>query len=65
VRVEVCDDGCGIDPALLAGGQREGHWGLIGMRERARALGATLSLASTPGNGTLVRLFLPRWRGAR
>jgi len=65
VRVEVRDDGCGIEPALLAGGQREGHWGLIGMRERARALGAKLSLASTPGNGTLVRLFLPRWRGAR
>lgn len=65
VRVEVCDDGCGIDPALLARGNREGHWGLVSMRERAHALGARLSVASRPGQGTIVRLHLPRWRGAK
>ncbi len=63
--VEVRDDGCGIDPALLASGQREGHWGLVGMRERARGLGARLSMASRPGQGTVVRLYLPRWRGTK
>jgi signal transduction histidine kinase len=34
LRMRVRDNGCGIDPQVLAAG-REGHWGLPGMRERA------------------------------
>src|SRR5262249_3595760 len=34
LRILVRDDGCGIQPDILALG-REGHWGLSGMRERA------------------------------
>jgi len=65
VRVEVRDDGCGIDAELMARGNREGHWGLTGMRERARLIGARLTVASRAGRGTSVRLLLPRWRAAR
>jgi len=65
VVVEVHDDGCGINTELLARGNRDGHWGLTGMHERARLLGARLHVVSRPGQGTLVRLRLPRWRGIR
>jgi signal transduction histidine kinase len=65
VLVEVKDDGCGIEAELLASGNLDGHWGLTGMRERARLLGATLSVTSQPAQGTVVRLRLPRWRTAR
>lgn len=62
VLLEIEDDGCGIDDALLASGSRNGHWGLTGMRERARLLGGKLTLKSRAGAGTVVRLWLPRWR---
>ena len=65
VVVEVQDDGCGIGAELLARGNRDGHWGLTGMRERAKLLGATLSVTSRPGQGTLVRLRLSRWRALK
>ncbi|HYG07066.1 MAG TPA: two-component regulator propeller domain-containing protein [Stenotrophomonas sp.] len=63
VVVEVQDDGRGISADVLARGTREGHWGLTGMRERARLLGARLSVRSRAGEGTLVRLRL--WRVGR
>lgn len=52
------DDGVGIDPALLRAGGRENHWGLAGMRERARQLGGMLRVESSPA-GTKVRLSVP------
>ncbi|MFN2109035.1 MAG: sensor histidine kinase [Anaerolineae bacterium] len=55
--VEVRDDGVGFDPvAALA---RAGHYGLIGLRERARLVGGTLDIASRPGDGTRLTLRLP------
>ncbi len=53
----VCDDGVGI-PAEVRGG-RAGHLGLVGMRERARAIGAALRWDSGAGGGTTVVL---RWQ---
>lgn len=58
LSVLVRDDGCGIDPQLISSG-REGHWGLIGMRERAHRIGARLSVQSRPGAGTEVHLTVP------
>jgi signal transduction histidine kinase/ligand-binding sensor domain-containing protein len=61
LRVVVRDDGRGFDPSRAA---PTGHWGLIGMRERASATGARLGLTSAPGAGTEVILVLPersRW----
>ena len=57
-RVHVSDDGCGIDGHVLEAG-RDGHWGLPGMRERARRIGATLKVASRKGSGTEVELRVP------
>lgn len=61
LRVSVCDDGCGFDVAeAQARSRRRGRFGLIGMHERAQLLGATLTIASVPGQGTTARLTVPR-----
>jgi len=52
------DDGLGIEPSVLIDGARSGHWGLIGMRERAAKLGAHLDFWSKPGAGTEIELSL-------
>ncbi|MGH8871077.1 MAG: histidine kinase [Acidimicrobiia bacterium] len=46
----VIDDGAGFDPSH----EPDGHFGLIGMRERAEKIGAKISFRSTPGEGTTV-----------
>ena len=53
VSLTVLDDGQGFDPAQ-ARGAADGHFGLIGMRERGARLGEYL-LRSQPGAGTTVR----------
>ncbi|HEY8196905.1 MAG TPA: two-component regulator propeller domain-containing protein [Gemmatimonadales bacterium] len=60
LRVGVRDDGCGFDPAQAP---PSGHWGLIGMRERAASIGARLTVTSAPGAGTEVVLVLPQRSG--
>jgi signal transduction histidine kinase len=52
LRLVVQDDGCGVpdDP------QRPGHLGVVGMRERALAIGARLRLKGRPGQGTRLEL---------
>lgn len=59
LRILVRDDGCGIDPQVLQSG-REGHWGLVGMRERAERIGARLKVRSQAMNGTEIELSVPR-----
>jgi nitrate/nitrite-specific signal transduction histidine kinase len=56
----VRDDGRGFDPSQAS---PTGHWGLIGMRERAASIGATLTVTSAPGAGTEVVLVLPEPSG--
>jgi PAS domain S-box-containing protein len=51
VTVMVEDDGVGFDPAQVKSAD---HLGLLGLKERAEALGGTLSVESTPGAGTTV-----------
>ena len=58
VRLTVRDDGCGLDQAILERG-RDGHWGLIGMRERAQKIGAQLNIWSRSCAGTEVELTIP------
>lgn len=58
----VADDGRGMDAAVLHKGAADGHWGLVGMRERADRIGATLEFEAGSGAGTIVRLTVP---GAR
>jgi ligand-binding sensor domain-containing protein/signal transduction histidine kinase len=58
-RVRICDNGKGIDPAVLAGGGRAGHYGLPGMQERAISVGGKLAIASEPNKGTEMELTIP------
>jgi signal transduction histidine kinase/ligand-binding sensor domain-containing protein len=60
--LDVIDDGRGMPATQEYAAGRAGHWGLAGMRERARSIGGQLTLASTEGEGTRVRLQL-RLRG--
>jgi nitrate/nitrite-specific signal transduction histidine kinase len=57
-RLQVRDDGKGIDPAMLAD-QRRGHFGLPGMRERAERVGGRLDVWSEVGVGTEVDVSIP------
>lgn len=59
LRVAIVDDGVGIDPAVREAGRAEGHYGLVGMRERAGAIGATLEIACPASGGTAIRITVP------
>jgi signal transduction histidine kinase/ligand-binding sensor domain-containing protein len=58
-QLRVRDDGKGIDPQMLNDDGRTGHYGLPGMRERARLLGARLTVWSERDSGTEVELTIP------
>ena len=58
-RVCVRDDGKGIDPRVLNGDGRAGHYGLAGMHERAKLVGGKLAVWSELGSGTEVELTIP------
>ncbi len=62
LRVRVRDDGRGIDPEVLRRGEKEGHFGLSGMRERAALVGGQLTVRSTVGAGTEVEFTAPAAR---
>jgi len=57
--VRIRDNGNGIDPKVLDQGCRAGHWGLPGMRERAKRFGGQLEVWSEHGAGTEVELTIP------
>jgi signal transduction histidine kinase len=57
LRLCVRDNGCGIGSSELVSG-RPGHWGLQGMRERARRIGAKLQFQTVSGSGTALELFV-------
>jgi len=58
-RLRIRDDGKGMAPDVRNRGERIGHWGLGGMRERAERLGGKLEVWSEPGAGTEVDLRVP------
>ena len=57
LRLEIRDNGAGFDPANRIG--QVGHYGLLGLRERARLLGGTLEVNSVPRQGTSIHICLP------
>ena len=59
LRLRIRDDGKGIDRKVLDGGVRPGHWGLPGIRERAKRIGGRLVIWSEDGAGTEVELAVP------
>jgi signal transduction histidine kinase len=58
VVLTVRDDGSGFDPGVRGTAQR--RLGLASMRDRATAVGGRLQVKSRPGQGTTVRLEVPR-----
>jgi signal transduction histidine kinase len=57
VLLTIADDGIGFDLALRA--NMEGHFGLRGMRTRARSMKADLRVESSPGSGTTIKVSVP------
>jgi signal transduction histidine kinase len=58
VTLRVRDNGKGFDPGHTSADDGV-HWGLQTMRERAEQVGGTLSVESTPGQGTLIGVTVP------
>jgi nitrate/nitrite-specific signal transduction histidine kinase len=61
-RLQVRDDGKGIDPSVLSSDRLEGHYGMNGMKERAKLVGAKLQVWSELDSGTEVELSIPALR---
>ena len=59
VRLVVTDDGQGFDEESLAGAEDRHSYGLVGIRERAELIGASLTITSRPGTGTSVEVVVP------
>jgi signal transduction histidine kinase len=55
--LRVTDDGAGFDPAAVRDAGR--HLGLVSMRDRAQAVGGTLTVESAPGKGTVIEMEVP------
>ncbi|MEZ4497186.1 MAG: sensor histidine kinase [Thermomicrobiales bacterium] len=56
LRVSIRDNGSGFDPETAVNAT---SLGLLSMRERAASIGATFTIASAPGDGTLVMIERP------
>ena len=59
LRLRIRDDGKGIDPDILNRDHAVGHWGLHGMRERAKLIGGNFEVWSQRGEGTEIELNIP------
>jgi signal transduction histidine kinase len=62
LRLRVRDNGQGIDPQFLREGGRAGHYGIQGMRERAKLMGGNLTVWTALNSGTEVELSIPASR---
>ncbi|MDQ4090620.1 MAG: GAF domain-containing protein [Actinomycetota bacterium] len=59
VRLVVSDDGQGFDEDTVTDAEERHSYGLVGIRERAELIGASLTLTSRPGTGTTVEVVVP------
>jgi signal transduction histidine kinase len=62
LTISVTDHGCGFS-AGKTNLENEGHYGIVGMRERIQRLGGKFYLSSEPGTGTTVQFSLNRSKG--
>ena len=62
IKVTVMDDGAGFNPEAQRMDEESG-FGLVGMRERAKHIGADLNIRSMPGEGTVVEISFKRLKG--
>jgi len=54
--IRISDDGRGVEPAAI---RRDKSFGLLGIRERARLFGGTVSIDTEPGRGFSLTVSLP------
>jgi signal transduction histidine kinase len=59
LRMSVTDDGRGIDPAALERQCKARHFGMTGMQERAKQLGAKFWVGGNEGAGTRITVVVP------
>lgn len=59
LRIEVCDEGVGFDPARLGEAVEVSGFGLFSVRERLSALGGSLEVRSSPGEGSRFIISMP------
>jgi signal transduction histidine kinase len=59
LHVSIADDGHGFDQAAAEGRVKSAHFGLMGMRERARQLGAQFHIRSKSTIGTRIEVIVP------
>jgi signal transduction histidine kinase len=60
LRLSIADNGSGFDMATVGAGRGNAvGLGLMGMKERAERMGASLEVQSNPGSGTRVEVALP------
>jgi signal transduction histidine kinase len=55
----IADDGVGFNVAAVLGARTKPGLGLLGMRERANAVGAVCRIRSARGEGTTVEVTVP------
>jgi two-component system sensor histidine kinase UhpB len=60
LELVVADDGTGFDPSTVSRRGGAGGWGMITMRERAEAIGGTLTIESAPTRGTRLIVTITR-----
>ena len=58
LQLDVTDDGVGFDPECN-GFAAEGHFGILGMRERMEQIGGSFEIVSRKGGGTVITAQLP------
>lgn len=59
LAITVSDDGIGLPSQVQEAGRKPGHYGLVGMRERADRLGGALTIHSDVSSGTEIRITVP------
>lgn len=55
LTLAIQDNGIGFDPQTIP----SGHYGILGIRERIRLIGGTLTLDTAPGKGTILTIEIP------
>jgi signal transduction histidine kinase/ligand-binding sensor domain-containing protein len=59
LALTIRDNGIGISDEVLKQGGRDGHFGIVGMQERARRINAALSVTNRTAGGTKISLSVP------
>jgi signal transduction histidine kinase len=60
LRISIRDNGVGFSEQQLQLRQKEGHWGIAGMRERTEKLSGRLTITSRHSVGTTIKIVIPK-----